>query len=103
MAIIRGPVLRVWRYIDFIVGRLSARKVKAKIWYERSSKFSNMREKSVCKEMGLLTMTKCTHFLSVPGPKCHQWQVFVVELQPSNCVFRKWLYKGGAEKMHFPA
>lgn len=45
MAIIRGPALRVWRYIDFIVGRLSARKVKAKIWYERSSKFSNMREK----------------------------------------------------------
>lgn len=44
MAIIRGSALRVWRYIGFIVGRLSARKVKAKIWYERSSEFSNMRE-----------------------------------------------------------
>lgn len=44
MAIIRGPALRLWRYIDSIVGRLSARKVEAIIWYERSSKFSNMRE-----------------------------------------------------------
>lgn len=44
MAVIREPVLRAWRYIDPIVRRLNVRNVKAKVWYERSSKFFNMWE-----------------------------------------------------------
>lgn len=59
MMVIRGPARRVWRHTDSIVERLNARKVKAKMWYERSSKFSNM---------SLLDMTKYTHFLWVPDP-----------------------------------
>lgn len=59
MVVIRGPAWRVWRHIDSIVGRLNAREVKAKMWYERSSKFPNM---------SFLGMTKHTHFLWVPDP-----------------------------------
>ena len=68
MAIIRGCTEGVQIHRSHC-RRLNARKVKAKIRYERSSKFSSMLEEAVCREMGLPSVIKDSQILGVPGPR----------------------------------